>query len=532
LPFPSLLRGGLHAPELSARRPVGQGLETLWRYCDRLLADGFAAGAVAGIRGALAGVQVDLADATGAEPIFSDDMRAWLRGLFGLRVQPGQRDGATTPDAGAHPGLSWLQRLLDAERDAGPVDPPRPGPLLRLPSDSLPTLAALSTPRLPAALPVTGLAGSFIVADGAARRGRWSVVLPLTADGLLHDLQPANGVLACPVLLPGSPDKDAAAPVDPASPLPLHLSIALRDMRPAHTAERLMPVAPDGPAGLLRRQPFAGKVDLNLVIRLSTGTATLRLVDLLKRQRGCGTLNVTVCTPDTFTGKMRAEMNKALVETGTGKVDIRPLGRDSLLDVAAATDDGLGDTVLLADDRMLLADLRILQTLHTMLTADPRVATAACVMMRERPMQKGTELKTGSGGFFPMQVSMITAPQLVFGEPDCLGALPGATWPVAANSLDLLLVRREAIRAAVARRAGLFDRYGSGTHEDGTADIRFGLDVIAAGGLNLCTSAVRSGTTAPRPLARDEMDPLGQADLAPTCRDDLLTRLTLLREVI
>ena len=99
---------------------------------------------------------------------------------------------------------------------------------------------------------------------------------------------------------------------------------------------------------------------------------------------------------------------------------------------------------------------------------------------------------------------------------------------VMANTLDLVLVRQSALQNSIARRKAEGVSFG----QDGAADIRFGLDVLATGGHNLCTTAVRCGTLAPPHTVRDEMDSIGLSFLQPRRWDDILPSVTLLRELV
>lgn len=528
LAFPSLLRGGLHGPELMASLPMGRGMTAFWQFSDQLLREGFGQDTPRSI-GAL---EVDLETATGAEAIFGADMQHWLAAVFGLRLSA--RNTPADPDALETPGRAYLSDMLASgaalpayvRTDKPKTDPKAGGhgATLVLPADSIPTLGALVSHRLPAALAATGLAGPFIVADIIGRRGRWSVSLPMVAD-FLANLQPRKGVLACPILQNrDTKGSGAARPGD--TGVPAHLSIALRSFAPEHEAEQLMPISPDGDICLLQAAT-PDTAPLTLVLTVSDHDQTRRFLQAFKGQIGCDQVDVLAYAEKNHGREWHDALRDVL--TGAfpeGRVALEYGDRGHVLDLAASW--AQTDLVLLADDTIMLPDQRTLSTLSTLLAADPSVASASCALMREKPARKGTIVEMATAGVFPTHVSLMTAPQLVFGEPDCLAALPMAVFPVMANTLDLVLVRRSALQDGTARRKADGIAYG----RDGAADVRFGLDLLAGGGHNLCTTAVRCGTLAPPRPVRDEMDSIGLSFMRPRRWDDILPSVTLLRELV
>jgi hypothetical protein len=102
-----------------------------------------------------------------------------------------------------------------------------------------------------------------------------------------------------------------------------------------------------------------------------------------------------------------------------------------------------------------------------------------------------------------------------------LEALPDSIYPVVANTLHLTLWRRNAL-AGLPKPARPLP--ASATH------IQIGLALAERGLVSLCTTRVSArlhGDYAPR----DAIDPIGQSRLTPSDWQQLLGRVTLLRQL-
>ena len=85
LPFPSLLRGGLHEAEVSAVGEQGGTLEDLCRLSDAYLAEAVDWGKEE-LASTIAEIEVDLLAAIVAEAIFDPTVGSWLTAGFHLAL--------------------------------------------------------------------------------------------------------------------------------------------------------------------------------------------------------------------------------------------------------------------------------------------------------------------------------------------------------------------------------------------------------------------------------------------------------------
>ena len=525
LPFPSLLRGGLHGAELTATLPLGPPEEALWRFSEALLIE--ALGAPGAAPRSITALRVDPVGALGVEPVFSGVMQDWLMALFGLAL--GLEHDAAPDDQEQDPGLIWLATMLTSGSAMTPAlaarrpADPMPGSILILAGDAVPSLQALVSRRIGDLS--SERAGPFLVADRAERRGQWSVGLPLSGLAFLPSLQPTSAPLPCPVLrgsVLSEPEPAAASGPEtetvPAPMVAFPLAIAYRDPPTVNEAELMMPVATDTPLPLLRGMPgeAASLPALSLALAVTDPALARATLSSLARQSGLGGCEVLLCPGPSvdhagLAGMVREVLPEAAVQVVTG----------GLVALAQAA---RHDMILHLADTTVLHDPRSLSVLCALLAADDSVASASCLMLREIDYKGTARLQPAAGGLFPNRVSLSTAPRLIFAAPDCLGPLPMATWPVVANLLDLVLIRKAALLAAAPRLAGLWPM-------EGATDLAFGLAALGEGGCHLCTSVVRATTLTPATPGRDDMDPVSLTHIEPGRWDDLLGRVTLLQDL-
>jgi len=505
LPFPSLLRGGLHAAERAAYQITRTPMAEVWRL-SRALLDALLAQPGDGGR-SITALSVDLTGATGAERLASAPVRHWLAAIFGLRVRP-----APGTDTGSAAALTWGLTRADVTA-AGDTAAPD-GLTLQLPADCLPTLSALTTRRLRLPAGQSRAAGPFLVADAVSGRPRWSVSLPMSRS-------PADQGADLPILVSTvgtetKPEAEDGAERAPHWLAPLHLAVRLTADAPANDAVTLMPRAPDVPHS-------AGTgAAMSVVLRATDPDRTQSCLDALAGQADMRLAELLICHDDTL---------------APGAVDtLRKLGRTVCPDGCSllAQPSGLAfdprriadlmsgaDLCLIRDD-VILYDLRTLAVLHGILAADPAVATVSCALLHEETVNGTARLQLATAGMFPSHVSLISAPRLGVTEPDCLDALPRATYPVLANAFGLCVLRRAAVEG--------METPPGGRPGDALADLHFGLALAAAGWRNLCTTRIRAGT-ARRPQRRDEIDPFGLAAVLPARWDRLLSDITVLQEL-
>jgi hypothetical protein len=187
------------------------------------------------------------------------------------------------------------------------------------------------------------------------------------------------------------------------------------------------------------------------------------------------------------------------------------------VDIAAETD---AELLLTLDDRIDGLNAAVFSQLGRMIALDG-VASASCVLLQEASIKKTKVLQPASGGLFPSAISLATSPSVSFAEPDVREALPGAIYPVAANTIHLTLWRAKAVA----------ELRGSLPFTPPEAlDIALGLGLAQRGFANLCTTVVAAKIAGPY-IPRDVIDPIGQSRLGPADWQALLDRVTVLRQL-
>jgi hypothetical protein len=150
-----------------------------------------------------------------------------------------------------------------------------------------------------------------------------------------------------------------------------------------------------------------------------------------------------------------------------------------------------------------------------------RAGSASCALLAEKTLKNDIILQPASGGLFPTGVSFVNGPGLAFGEPDVQQALRGRTYPVVANTLLFTAWRRSALLQLPPP---------STTEPARAADIRTGLDLMRAGYDNWCTTLVTARLSG-QYVMRDQIDPVGPGYLLPERWENILRRVTLVREL-
>lgn len=490
--FPSLFRGGLHHAELAGAGQVSQPARDL-----RKLNDLYAAGLLAGHREAglrevghlVSDIRVALSGASGAEPLFSAELRAWLAIVCGVRMSAG---GPETP------GEAWLDGLL-----AGGSVPRRGQYTLTLPPDSIPTLAALTAG--PCAGPDHCI-GSYFVTDATGARPRLSVQIP-------------NGIEDLPGMQPqwnaGAPglSRTGSGQASGAGPLP-HVAIRLAPTIEQSRAAQLMPLAPDSAAAVL---PVAADDPVDVVIRVSSPARLAMALRALLLQEGpaIATIRADVAAGDC----PEAEAADVLAAEAPGRGTVRMVRRHEAISTSTLIDGSQSAYTLVLDDAALLHDRRSLAALLGLVKSG-RTASASCVLIRESAARRGTALAFESGGYMPSHVSLFAAPRLILALPDTRAALPQMTYPVIANEPTLLLLSNEAVRSA--EDGGLNQKSAPGD------SIAFSLRALARGYRHLCTSAVRAAVLG-APQVREAIDPPGTDEMTPERWSAILPAVTVIR---
>jgi hypothetical protein len=178
------------------------------------------------------------------------------------------------------------------------------------------------------------------------------------------------------------------------------------------------------------------------------------------------------------------------------------------------------DVLVTIDDRVRLEG-DILTRLSSMLGSGDDVASASCLLLGETIIKKQAVLQPGSGGLFPSGVSFIAGPAMSFAEPNVSNVLQDMTYPVVANTLHLTAWRRCHPRHLP---------ISADPVPPDAEDIALGLTLTRAGYRNLCTTQFSATITGDH-ARRDAIDPLGNAVLQPGQWQDLLDRVTIVREL-
>jgi GT2 family glycosyltransferase len=518
LPFPSLCRGGAHFGEMLAIADHPGYLASLTGVSDALVRE--YAGSNAGTGFALSRIEVDLQGATGAEPIFSPALLAWLAGVAHLQIvavgpPPGMDSALQTHLCTTLQGIPLAEATQQriAERQA------QGAAILRIPADAIPTVSVAFSRRL--RVP-SGTAGtSYVISEAPGGKPVWSVSLPPLTEELLA-LQPRDRMLGFPHLSQTGNDQSRGRSGGEGRDLPL--AVRFRGGETEHEAAVLRPVAPDNPQPILRTvlnsaERDAATVSVLLASHIAPEAVALFLGSLAL-QTLAGQVDVIAATRAEKSARSEA-LARVLEEHFPGPqqtVDASGMGEAGEFNALAAA--ARGRYLLVVNEQILLQDTRILETLATLMRE--RTASASCVLMREGVFRKGTSLSFHSGGFYPSHVSFLSAPHLVFSEPNGHAALPYATFPVFGNPFRLVLLR-----------AAVWTEVGGLKAEDFPVehyDIDFALRTSHAGYHHLCTSAV-TATSTENKGGQERLDPVALHFLPYGRWEDIFASSTILREL-
>jgi hypothetical protein len=358
---------------------------------------------------------------------------------------------------------------------------------LVLPLDSVPTISVLASRHL-GVDGSTATVGSYLIAERDGYQPRWSITLP--AERGLGS--------ALPVLTSGSTTADLAPSAETA---PVPLAIAIR----SPTTPRATVFASES------RATNAGTLSV-----LVDATHASRAEPLVRSIRAAATGDIQwLVRADAATDELRPMLDRAC--NGQGWAAVSPGA-----DLRQIADSAQHEILLTISDRIDPDDARALGALLDILRRHESAASASCALLAEKIIKKQVVLQPASGGLFPTGVSFLNGPRLSFGEPDVLQALPDLTYPVLANTMLLTTWRRSAL-------AELPKVPMPGA--PGAQDVRVGLDLLRQGYRNWCTTKVTARLSGPY-VPRDQIDPVGAGYLPPAGWEDILNRVTLVRELI
>lgn len=490
LPFPSLLRGGLHHGELAVIESAPGSMATLADY-SRVLGlewlgwpggpDAFAVGRI----------EIDMRGANGTEPIFRTPVIAGLTSRFGLTI--GTVTGSAAPQR---------EQLVSTFRDIVAAPLAARGSargVLQLPCDTVPSLFAIVSRRLAHDPCIARIA----VVDAATLKPSADLTIPQVGQGLAA-LQHADLPAHAPLFMTADRD-DANAAGTPPFPLAVrHLN------RIVWQGDPLMPVSPDQPLPLGDAPPRDAVAVSAIIDAGDDAEALAACLAALSHQIGAGRIEIVLAGwPDDR--KLPETAADVKVVAGAG------LPRAARLNLAAAA--ASGGSLLFLDPAVLLSDPRTVAFLRQVANQEG-AATAACALVTEQ--EDGDDARVHSAGYFPTHVSLSGGSGFDVCQIDVARIIPAATYPVAANHALCCLVDGAAWKAL-----GGFD---AARFPAAMFDLDFGVRAIAAGYANFCTTLVRAATRQAL-LGADFPDAIAQSMVRPASWATIFERVTVIREL-
>lgn len=466
VPFPSLLRGGPHEAEVSAMGDEAGSLPDLRRLSDAYLAEFLGTGGQLPAL-ALAGIDIDLTEIIGTEPVFDPTLREWLSAVLRIPLAAANAETRVERDLGDRSfvdhAVAQLQRTEGSAAREGLVR-------LSLASAAVPTVAGLVSRR---ALAAGAAFAPHIVTDPSAPTKRWFVALP---DG---------GPLA------GASDlgriagrrfprlqwvEEAGREQDADRQLPL--AILFRDLAPPEPAELVFPVPRDEPAILPEVAVGASpRVSVVLLIRDIEQDPRLLLASIAA-QITAGDCEVVLgaTAHDWGLDPIRRSLSELLPDRSHIVAGLDSRNTSDALNVLASR--ATGDVLVLVDESAILHDDRTLDTLARLAVADG-VGTIGCMQVKAyKPGDSRHVVK--SAGLFPGRCDFTAQPALALQELPVGSILPRAIYPVAANAAHCMSVSMTVWRD--------FGGFNAKLPLHDYANVDLAVRLAEAGRANLCTT--------------------------------------------
>jgi hypothetical protein len=411
------------------------------------------------------------------------------RSISSLIVESGALERATTKDYG-----KWLSAVFGLSSSAcetgsetftvagltGGLD-------LVLPASSVPTISILVARDLdPNGSPM--LNAPWLVANASTYGPRWSALLPSFAK------RTAN----IPIIRSGS---GTASFEGPAPTAPRHSAILLRS-----TARPL------GNEVISHESRAQEKIEgLTVILDLSDRAWSAELVEAIQASTDALEFIVRLPKEEAVFPDLSEIFSSNDWSTVTKDADLRNIANEARY-----------DTLLSLSDQVRLCDPQTLKTMCSLLHSEDKMGSVSCALVGETIIKRKVVAQFGVGGLFPSGVSFATAPNLSFFEPDVIDALPELMYPVVANSFSLSVFRKSAVSKLEQPTSPVSSI---------ASDVRLGLDLMQAGYGNWCTTQVSAGLRGPF-ARRDLIDPVGGSYLAPESWAQVLSKVTLLRELV
>jgi len=460
VPFPSLARGGLHAAErLIAALGADDVADTAAISADLTVAW---MERRADTSRCITSIELDPAVQTGLEPVLNRDLLSWIMARLDIRVR------LATGSAQA----AFVAEMIPLENRSPRVA----GHTLHLPADCIPTIAGLLR-RLPDDAGAQRLTGAYGISEWN-RHGRvWSVWQPPLPEKV-EALQFADAPRFGPSMTVKGARTGAARPLV----LQWPLAVAFREQPTRIGQSGPFEIAADRDEPLLRagsvRRPRRAGI---LMLGVSPTADPTRLLESLVQQEDVEIDYVLICKSP----EEQDELGRTLTRMFPDRYQVVPVAATAgrLEQIDAARDLLRGERILVVDARTIVPDARTLATLSTMLDVS-EVASAGCLLRSTTD-----EMAPVSAGYSLTQVDLRAVPAVSFSAIDPAIWRAPCTYAVVANSMGLLLTRPELLSTLAPA--------GSTATRPESDDLLLGMQLIADGGINLCTTLVSAYTPVP-----------------------------------
>lgn len=457
LPFPSLVRGGLHGGE---RLIAGGGAEDV---ADTATLSAELVGAwlqrLQQPERCVTSIRLDPRLETGLEPILNPDLLSWI--TAGLGIDVGIDDGSLEAPAFIAEALARY-----------PSSKPTIGHTLHLPADCIPTIAGLLRP-LPINVASEVASGGMGIVDWNRHGRTWSVWQP-PFTSRFEDLQFAGATQFVPAIAVHSDISTGPEPRRVRLGWPLALAFRDQPMRMVRNSP--FEIAPDYIGPLLRKDRPLEPCSVAVLVLYGPGSHDpLPLLESIARQDRIRIAEIAICRPDKE-GSAPPDGLLSQQFEGLAKIIKVPVTAGRLEQIVAARDSLSEQTVFVADAATVLPDKRTLSTLSQILE-EPDVASVGCLVR-----SADEKMKALCAGYSFAEIDLRGTPGVSFGGIDPAVWRGPSTYPVVANPLSAVLTRGEVLAELKAD--------GSSAIRSESDDLLFGMQLIERGGINLCTTIV------------------------------------------
>ncbi len=448
LPFPTLLRGGLHHGELIDYSRSSGGWAAHEEYASKLLI----AFAAPSREFAVRDVSVALLNANGTEPVFSEAFRNWLHRQFNLDVKA--KLGSTSDNLALLVLTEQIQAPAPTENAIRTA-----GRTLLIGENAIPSLGILLAKEADLA---NASAMRTIVVDELTRRPLRAVDYPVIDCG--REALPQQAFE--PALTP--------SPRQSHSTIVVSISFSTGDI---HDVRSAFPASNDV-LSAVSEMIAVEDTPISAIITCSGSVDALsELLASLVRQQSASALECLLIgtvpdVPDSILLPFDAGRPVTLVRPG-GE------GGTMLSRLHATVQQATHDRLLLVDDQKVLHDPRTLGVLNSLCALD-EIGTAGCHIVTETENKKAIAEFRTRAAYLPLSRDR-HSPALT--RPDAGGLALPSVYPVLANPIGFLMTKRE---------VWPFEAGNSDDTEEGRQQsaVCLGLAIISGGKLNIATSLV------------------------------------------